>query len=691
MGSKTAAPEGARVNYRTSASLLHRSMPNLAVIASICATFLFSSPAAAQRFGKMDGSVHRAARSADRSGERAPAEVRRMARSAPTVSLGRLSDSEARPVTRKPGLAPVGVSRPIPAEMIAKGEWSASAEGKPVWRLTLASTGAEALRVRFADFHVAGGKVWLIGTDSDGAEVTAGPYSNDGPMGDGEFWSDMLAGESMTLVYEPADGASTDVVPFRPADLSHRFPVKKATKTADDPAARSTAASCAVDVSCHPEYSDAASAVALMIFESDGGTYECTGSLISSASQPALPFFLTANHCIGTAAEARSLMTFFNYQTSSCNGTRPTLSNAVRVNGATLVIGQSMALGDFSLLQLSGFPNVDVKVLGWTADEIASNEQVTGISHPAGDYKRIALGRRTRDVTIRFSDGARMPASVGYQVAWFEGLTEGGSSGSPLLVNMNGKNYLVGTLSAGPDVNEDDPTEVCRANNLVASYGRFSAAAFDLGPYLTSTDGGVSSRSPVSSTPTLTAAPLTLGVGQTAGRTTLTWQASGVGSVQIRVGSPTGPAMTGFEGPTGSASTGDWAVDGMSFYLQDASDGDSLGSAKTLAIAQVRAMSTTSGIRSGFIGASPNPIGIIAGQTASTTLNWRATGVSRVQVRVGSPTGTPMTGFESPTGSATTGDWVTNGLTFYLQDATDGFSSGISRTLSAVRVNVVAR
>ena len=50
--------------------------------------------------------------------------------------------------------------------------------------------------------------------------------------------------------------------------------------------------------------------------------------------------------------------------------------------------------------------------------------------------------------------------------------------------------------------------------------------------------------------------------------------------------SPTGPAMTGFEGPTGSASTGDWALDGMSFYLQDASDGNSLGSAKTLAMSR---------------------------------------------------------------------------------------------------------
>jgi hypothetical protein len=615
-----------------------------------------------------------------------------MARSAPRVSLGRLRAGEEHPITRKPGLAPVGVSRPIPPETLAKGEWSTTAEGKPVWRLSLISTGAEALRVRFADFHVGAGQVWLLGTGSDGSALTAGPYSNDGPLGDGEFWSDMLSGDSLTLLYEPVDGPATTDVPFRPADLSHRFAMAKSANATDEPIARSAAASCAVDVTCHPEYTDAASAVALMIFESEGGTYECTGSLISSASQPALPFFLTANHCISTAAEARSLITFFKYQTTSCNGTKPTLANSARVRGATFVSGQSMALGDFALLQLSNFPDVDVKVLGWTADEIASNEQVTGISHPAGDYKRIALGRRTRDATIRFSDGARMPASVGYQVAWFEGLTQGGSSGSPLLVTVNGKTYVAGTLSAGPDVDEGDSAEVCRASNLIASYGRFSAAASDLRPFLTSIDGGMSNRPPASSTAAITATPLTVAAGQSTGRTTVSWQASGVGSVQIRIGSPTGPAMTGLEGPFGSASTGDWAVDGMLFYLQDASDGDSLGPAKTLASVQVRATFTgvITGVKSGVIVASPNPVRVASGQAAGTaTLNWRAQGVSKVQIRVGSPDGTPMTGYENPTGSAATGDWVTNGMTFYLQDASDGFSAGASRTLSAIRVSVL--
>jgi V8-like Glu-specific endopeptidase len=544
-----------------------------------------------------------------------------------------------------------------------------------VWRLTLTSADAEAMRVHFQDFHVGDGNVWLLGPDD--AATTTGPYSKDGLLGDGEFWSDLVEGDSLTVLYEPADDSAVDTVPFWPSEIAHRFPsmIAKASST------QSAAASCNVDVTCHPEYADAASAVALMVFESNDGTYECTGSLVSSASKPALPFFLTANHCISTAAEARSLITFFNYQTSSCNGTKPTLSNSARVTGATFVDGQDMSLGDFTLLRLTAFPNIDVKVLGWTGDEIASNEQVTGISHPLGDYKRIALGQRTRDVSIRFSDGARMPANKGYQVAWFEGVTQGGSSGSPLLVNVNGKTYVAGTLSAGPDVNEDNSAQVCRASNLIASYGRFSAALPYLESYLRSVDGAVS----MSSTPSITATPVTSG-----GRTTLTWQANGPTQVQIRVGSPTGPAMTGLESPIGSAQTGDWAVDGMIFYLQDASDGNSLGAAKTLA--SVRAQAAIAEIKDGAITASPNPIRVAAGQTrGATTLNWRATGVRQVQIRVGSPTGSPMTGFESVTGSTSTGNWVTNGLTFYLQDASDGNSAGSAKTLATIRVTLSNR
>jgi hypothetical protein len=149
--------------------------------------------------------------------------------------------------------------------------------------------------------------------------------------------------------------------------------------------------------------------------------------------------------------------------------------------------------------------------------------------------------------------------------------------------------------------------------------------------------------------------------------------------------------MTGLEAPSGSATTGDWVSDGMMFYLQDASSGDSSGASNTIANVRIQVTAgSSSGIRQGTLVATPNPIRLQSGQSYGTAaLSWRATGVTRVQVRVGSPNGTPLTGFETPTGSALTGNWVTNGLTFYLQDASSGDSSGAARTLSAVTVRVL--
>lgn len=630
------------------------------VVRILPALLALALAASAQTTTKIEESIHRANRPADSTAAHA-ARLRSVVRTAPKQSLARLTARESERVVRK-GLVSVGVDREVPAEVFQQGSWSQTADGSRAWRLTLTSPDAAGLRVHFTNFHVGDAKVWLFAGDESTA---VGPYTGDGVHSDGDFWTDLVQGDSVTIVYE--DGASDDV-PFKVAALSHRFAVRAATAADDTPQA--SAATCAVDVNCHPEYSDAASAVALMIFESDGSSYECTGSLINSAAQPARPFFLTANHCISTQSEARTLITFFNYQTSTCNGTRPTLSNAARVTGANFIDGGAMALGDFTLLELSAFPNIDVKVLGWTGDEIGASEQVTGISHPLGDFKRIALGQRTRDVTIRFSDGERMPASKGYQVAWFEGVTQGGSSGSPLLADVDGKRYVVGTLTAGPDVNENNSAQVCATRNLIASYGRFSAALPTLNQYLGDATGGT----PVSTQSTFTTSPIT------DRRVTLTWSAPAGKRVQIRVNSPNGQAMTGIEPSAGSATTGTWVTPGMVFYLQDASDGNSLGSAKTLATVTVAG----SAVKSGTIIATPNPIS----PGSTTRLNWTTTGVANVQIRINSATGQLMTGIEGPSGTAVTGTWVADGMVFYLQDASDGNSAGASKTLSTVRVTV---
>jgi hypothetical protein len=72
-----------------------------------------------------------------------------------------------------------------------------------------------------------------------------------------------------------------------------------------------------------------------------------------------------------------------------------------------------------------------------------------------------------------------------------------------------------------------------------------------------------------------------------------------------------------------------------------------------------------------WITASPNPILVPVGSPYGvTTINWDAPGYPTAQVRVGSPTGSLFN--QGASSSVQTGDWVTNGMVFYLISASGG-------------------
>jgi hypothetical protein len=155
--------------------------------------------------------------------------------------------------------------------------------------------------------------------------------------------------------------------------------------------------------------------------------------------------------------------------------------------------------------------------------------------------------------------------------------------------------------------------------------------------------------------------PITLPAGESFGVVTLTWDAPGAAFVEIHLGSPTGPLFAEWYS-SGSAVTGKWVTDGMQFLLQDISDGKPLTAANTLATVTVHAQPVPS-----FI-ASPLPIPVAPGQfLGTTTLFWNVPFSTTVQIRLGSPDG-PLFAQAGSTGSATTGLWVTDGMTFFLQD-----------------------
>ena len=88
---------------------------------------------------------------------------------------------------------------------------------------------------------------------------------------------------------------------------------------------------------------------------------------------------------------------------------------------------------------------------------------------------------------------------------------------------------------------------------------------------------------------TLTANPNPIPVTGAAalGTTTISWNSPGAEAVEVRIGSPSGALFAG-GGSRGSAQTGLWVRDGMTFYLQDISGGKPLTSDNTLATVVVR-------------------------------------------------------------------------------------------------------
>ena len=87
------------------------------------------------------------------------------------------------------------------------------------------------------------------------------------------------------------------------------------------------------------------------------------------------------------------------------------------------------------------------------------------------------------------------------------------------------------------------------------------------------------------------------------------------------------------------------------------------------------------------ITATPNPIPVTAGQDGVTSISWNAPSASIIQVRVNAPNG-PILTDNFNTGSMSTGAWVTNGMTFFLQDASNGNPGAASSTLASVTVTL---
>ena len=102
------------------------------------------------------------------------------------------------------------------ARTTVEGAWQSIPAGR-LWRLRITSPSARAMRVHFRDFAIGAGKLWLYSADGQALP----PYTGSGLYGDGNFWSGIVFGDSLTIEYLPDPAAAEEAVPFQIVEISH--------------------------------------------------------------------------------------------------------------------------------------------------------------------------------------------------------------------------------------------------------------------------------------------------------------------------------------------------------------------------------------------------------------------------------------------------------------------------------------
>lgn len=341
-------------------------------------------------------------------------------------------------------------------------------------------------------FTEARGNVPAVGYETSGADINSLIASNTEAGDDSQagrtWWSADLGGDSVVLQISLPAGVASDAVKLALPTISNVFrDVSEYTFAQDSaaPAANESlqslvfggiaakaenipnAGSCNLDVSCFDNGAQQRDAVARMLFtKADGRSYFCTGTLMNDAINSTTPYFLTANHCIGSQTEAGSLQTDWFFRSASCNSRVLNAQSTKRTGGANLLFTNNVTQGnDMTLLVLRDPAPAGTYLAGWDANQNNTAQNIYGIHQPLGSLAKISGGQTVAYANCTANSCIENANGRLYGVLWSQGITEGGSSGSALFT-QNG--YVIGTLFGG--------SSSCSAQTSPDFYGRFDMA-----------------------------------------------------------------------------------------------------------------------------------------------------------------------------------------------------------------------
>ncbi len=371
----------------------------------------------------------------------------------------------------------VGRVLPVNLTMQNSGTTDILADGTMVWRVKLTSEGAMALKAMFNYFYIPKGAT-LYEYNENRNHIVA-YTSADNPKNMNTYSPKMIQGDALYLEYvQPASVTESprleiDGLVYFYRGVESFVNYYKTTKDGNFNGSED----CEVNVNCAvgADWQTQKKGVACILVVMGTQAGFCTGSLVNNTANDGTPYFLTADHCGGTSTANlfNRWEFYFNYESATCTNpnTEPTYDAIVGCTLKARPSGAESSGTDFLLLQLNttedDLEDIGAYYNGWDRSTTGATSGA-GIHHPAGDIKKISF--YTEQLTPQ-TYGATNTTNGHWWAKWqnnnndITGVTEGGSSGSPL---FNGANKLiVGTLTGG--------SSNCNAQGTARSdlYGRF--------------------------------------------------------------------------------------------------------------------------------------------------------------------------------------------------------------------------
>jgi hypothetical protein len=345
----------------------------------------------------------------------------------------------------------VGVEVPVNFSMNNTGQWDDIQGGGRIWRLTLSCKGSQGIGINYSVLRLPVGADIFVYTPDHGNLIGAITSSEIPSIRN--FTTRPLPGDEITIeYYEPANSTSQAEIEISGIVYMYRGFEQEGQKQTKSV----SSGNCEVNVNCEEglDWKNQKQGVVKILTKVGSRYFYCTGTVLNNTSQDFSGLLLTASHCsqdfaggTSTAEDYSQWVFYFNYESPGCVTSGSSLFSVTGAEKLAISDNPSDIGSDFLLLRLLNDipPAYHPYYCGWDAGYGNSASGVC-IHHPDGDVKKIStyssmLGSGTWEST----------PNTHWTVTWVEtanghGVTEGGSSGSPL---FDDENLVIGTLTGG--------------------------------------------------------------------------------------------------------------------------------------------------------------------------------------------------------------------------------------------------